>query len=308
MTPSRWIDSLLDRTVVGGYGRPGLALRRHLKDWPADPERLDDKVIVVTGATAGLGFAAVEGFARLGAHVHLVGRDPARTKAATEAIRQAVPGAHVDPALCDVSSLASLASFTEAWRGPLDVLVNNAGVMAAQRQLTADGLELTFATNVLGPYVLTARLQEHMGAGSRIVNVASGGMYGQALGDDLQNEHDYKGVTAYARTKRAEVILTEEWARRLTQPVVHAMHPGWAATPGIQTSMATFSTIVKPILRTPQQGADTIVWLGGSQVAAESTGLFWHDRQPRPTHLLNRTKETVEQRARLWELCSSLAQ
>jgi dehydrogenase/reductase SDR family protein 12 len=160
---------------------------------------------------------------------------------------------------------------------------------------------------VLGPFVLIDRLHQHMGPGSRIINVSSGGMYGQALGDDLQNEHGYKGVTAYARTKRAEVVLTEQWAQRLSTPVVHAMHPGWAATPGIQTSMATFSRLVKPILRTPQQGADTIVWLGGSQVPLATSGLFWHDRRPRPTHLLPRTRETAEQRARLWELCASLA-
>jgi dehydrogenase/reductase SDR family protein 12 len=297
---SRALDTLLDRTVIGGYGAPGLALRRRLPTWPEDSGRMDGKVVVVTGATAGLGLAAAEAFAALGARVHVVGRDPQRVDRVVAGIPGAVGG------LCDVSNLASLDAFVSAWTGPLDVLVNNAGVMAAERSLTADGIELTFATNVLGPFFLIDRLRHQMGPGSRIINVSSGGMYGQALGDDLQNEKAYKGVTAYARTKRAEVVLTEQWAQRLSHPVVHAMHPGWAATPGVKTSMATFSKLTKPILRTPQQGADTIVWLGGSQVPLATSGLFWHDRRPRPTHLLPRTRETAEQRERLWDLCTAL--
>jgi dehydrogenase/reductase SDR family protein 12 len=297
---SRALDTLLDRTVIGGYGAPGLALRRRLPTWPEDAGRMDGKVVVVTGATAGLGLAAAEAFAALGARVHVVGRDPQRVERVVAGIPGAVGG------LCDVSNLTSLDAFVRAWTGPLDVLVNNAGVMAAERSLTADGIELTFATNVLGPFFLIDRLRHQMGPGSRIINVSSGGMYGQALGDDLQNEKAYKGVTAYARTKRAEVVLTEQWAQRLSHPVVHAMHPGWAATPGVKTSMATFSKLTKPILRTPQQGADTIVWLGGSQVPLATSGLFWHDRRPRPTHLLPRTRETAEQRERLWDLCTAL--
>jgi dehydrogenase/reductase SDR family protein 12 len=297
---SRALDTLLDRTVIGGYGAPGLALRRRLPTWPEDSGRMDGKVVVVTGATAGLGLAAAEAFAALGARVHVVGRDPQRVERVVAGIPGAVGG------LCDVSNLTSLDAFVRAWTGPLDVLVNNAGVMAAERSLTADGIELTFATNVLGPFFLIDRLRHQMGPGSRIINVSSGGMYGQALGDDLQNEKAYKGVTAYARTKRAEVVLTEQWAQRLSHPVVHAMHPGWAATPGVKTSMATFSKLTKPILRTPQQGADTIVWLGGSQVPLATSGLFWHDRRPRPTHLLPRTRETAEQRDRLWDLCTAL--
>jgi dehydrogenase/reductase SDR family protein 12 len=293
---SHVLDTFLDRTIIGGYGAPGLAIRRRLSGWPADPDRMDGKVVVVTGATAGLGLAAVEGFAALGAQVHVVGRDEGRVAKVVAGIPGAKGG------ICDVSSLASLSAFVAGWSGPLDVLVNN-----AERSLSPDGVELTFATNVLGPFVLIDRLHGVMPEGSRIINVSSGGMYGQALGDDLQNEKDYKGVTAYARSKRAEVVLTEQWAQRLTHPVVHAMHPGWAATPGIQTSMATFSKLSKPILRTAQQGADTIVWLGGSPVPLATSGLFWHDRRPRPTHLTRRSNETAEQRERLWELCTSLA-
>jgi NAD(P)-dependent dehydrogenase (short-subunit alcohol dehydrogenase family) len=302
------IDTALDRSVVGGYGRPGLAVRRRLPGWPADPPRLDGRVVVVTGATAGLGLAAATGFARLGATVHLVGRDPGRTARAVTAVRAQAAGGKVVGELCDVSDLASLERFTAGWRGPLDVLVNNAGVMPPSRQLTADGVELAFATNVLGPFVLVDRLAPHLGTGARVVNVSSGGMYGQRLGADLQNA-DYRPVRAYARTKRAEVVLTELWADRLSGRgvVVHAMHPGWADTPGVSSSLSTFAKVAGPILRTPEQGADTVVWLGGAPEALAATGLFWHDRRPRPTHLLPRTKETEEDRRRLWDLCVSLS-
>lgn len=309
MSFSRVVDTLLDRSVIGGYGSPGLALRRRLRDWPADAPRMDGKNAVVTGATGGLGLAAAEGYARLGAAVLLVGRNQEKTTKAAATLAEVVPGATVATAICDVSSLASLRAFTASFDGPLDVLVNNAGVMAPQRTLTSDGIETTFATNVIGPFVLTDRLVAHMSHGSRIINISSGGMYGQRLDDDLQNERDYKPAKAYARTKRAEVVLTEMWADRLADKgiVVHAMHPGWAATPGITDSLKVFSKIARPILRTAEQGADTIVWLGSAPEAGSGTGLFWQDRRVRPTHLFGLNKETEADRQRLWDLCVELA-
>lgn len=269
---------------------------------------MDGKIAIVTGATGGLGLAAAEGYARLGASVRLVGRDQARTAKAASTLGSTVPGADVTWSVCDVSSLTSLEAFTSTFEGPLDLLVNNAGVMAPKRTLTADGIETTFATNVLGPFVLTDRLTPHLGAGSRIINISSGGMYGQRLDDDLQNERDYKPAKAYARTKRAEVVLTEIWADRLRDNDirVHAMHPGWAATPGITDSLKIFSKIARPILRTAPQGADTIVWLGSAPEAGSTTGLFWQDRRPRPTHLFGLNKETDADRQRLWDLCVTL--
>ncbi|MCU1593000.1 MAG: short-chain dehydrogenase/reductase [Frankiales bacterium] len=306
MDLSRAVDALLDLSVVGGYGRPGLALRRRLADWPADPPRMDGKVVAITGASAGIGRAAAVGFARLGASVHLVGRDQGRTEAAAAAVREQVPGAAVQVDLCDVSTLASLKAFTASWTGPLDVLVNNAGVMVAERELTDDGVERTFATNVLGPFWLVRELADRMTPGSRVITVSSGGMYGQRLDDDLLSEK-YAAVAAYARTKRAEVVLTEMWAVRHPTIVFHAMHPGWADTPGIQGSLSTFAKVAGPILRSAEQGADTIVWLGGAPEAGEVSGLFWHDRRPRPTHLLGLNKEAAGARRALWELCEELA-
>lgn len=296
MTLAGALDTFLDRTVALGYGNTGLAVRRRLSSWPDDPPRMDGKVVLITGATAGLGLAAAEGFAALGATVHVVGRDEGRVAKAAAAVKGSVPG------ICDVSSLASLAAFTKGWTGPLDVLVNNAGVMPPERTLTEDGIELAFATNVIGPFWLTRSLPLDA---ARVITVASGGMYGQKLDGDLQNVA-YAPVKAYARTKRCEVVLTEMWAQRMPRTTVHSMHPGWADTPGVKTSLSTFSKFSKPILRTPEQGADTIVWMGGSPVPLETSGLFWHDRRPRPTHLFGANQETEEERQHLWAECVRL--
>jgi NAD(P)-dependent dehydrogenase (short-subunit alcohol dehydrogenase family) len=128
-------------------------------------------------------------------------------------------------------------------------------------------------------------------------------MYGQRINpDDLQSETAYRGAAAYARTKRGQVILTEMWADRLRDSgvVVHAMHPGWARTPGIESSLPGFNRVMGPLLRTPEQGADTIVWLSASPEAAGSTGLFWLDRKPRSTHFTTKTQETEADREKLW--------
>jgi NAD(P)-dependent dehydrogenase (short-subunit alcohol dehydrogenase family) len=303
------LDTALDRTVALGYGRTGLAVRRRLPTWPADPPRMEGKVVAVTGATGGLGLAAAQQFAALGASVRVVGRSAEMGAAAVASIDG---DARFLP--CDVGSLASLEEFTAAFLATeprLDVLVNNAGVMPPERALSPDGVELAFATNVLGPFVLIDRLAGLLAQTppSRVINVSSGGMYGQRLdGDDLQNA-DYAPLRAYARTKRAEVVLTEQWSGRLDARgvVVHAMHPGWAATPGITESMARFAKVVKPVLRTPEQGADTIVWLGAAPEPASATGLFWQDRRPRPTHLFGLKEESATDRQQLWDHCVELA-
>jgi len=172
------------------------------------------------------------------------------------------------------------------------VLVNNAGVLTQERELSADGIELTLATNVIGPFLLTELLIPALerSAPSRIVNVSSGGMYTQKLqADDLQSEQeDFDGPTVYARTKRAEVILTAMWAGRLaaTGITVHAVHPGSADTPEVRSSLPRFYRVTRPLLRSPNQGADTILWLGAAAEPAQSSGGFWHNRRRRPTHLL----------------------
>ena len=118
----------------------------------------------------------------------------------------------------------------------------------------------------------------------------------------------YNGTVAYARSKRAQVTLVEMIAERLDSiaVVVHSMHPGWADTPGVARSMPTFRRVVGPLLRTPEQGADTLVWLAADDgEPARTTGLLWLDRRPRPTHRRGATRraDTPDERQRLWDWC-----
>jgi NAD(P)-dependent dehydrogenase (short-subunit alcohol dehydrogenase family) len=129
-------------------------------------------------------------------------------------------------------------------------------------------------------------------------------MYTQPLRlDDLEYAHgDYRGATAYARTKRMQVELAREWGERLAGQgvVVHSVHPGWADTPGLEHSLPRFRRLARPLLRTPEQGADTIVWLAAAAPPLNTTGRLWHDRRPRPYDYLARTRTTAEERAQLW--------
>jgi NAD(P)-dependent dehydrogenase (short-subunit alcohol dehydrogenase family) len=317
MTVATTIDTLLDRSIALGYGNVGLLVRRRLPGWPADPPRMDGKVVLVTGAGSGLGLAASKGFARLGASVRTLGRDEQRAHEAAAPVLAAVPGADVRPVACDVSSLASLRDFIDRFTRDeerLDVLVNNAGVMPDERTHTPDGVELTFATQVLAPFVLIEGLRPLLerSAPSRVINVSSGGAYDQSLpADDLQSEQTrYGPKKIYARTKREELVLSEQWAERLrgTGIVVHAMHPGWADTKGVQNWLPVFRALTRPIIRTPEQGADTIVWMGSAPEVGRDTGRFWHDRRQRPSHyLIGAPKDSQEDRDKLWRHVEGLA-
>ncbi len=309
------IDTILDRTIVAGYANAGYRIRS--RTWtPGDLQPMDGKVVLVTGATAGLGLAAAEGFARLGATLHLLARSEERGERARAEIVARSGNSDVRVGLCDLSDLAAVRQFAGRFTGEaarLDVLVNNAGAMLGERRLSVDGIEMTFATNVLGPFLLTKLLVGSLekSAPTRIVNVSSGGMYTQRIDvEDLQAAHgEFHGPTVYARTKRAQVILTELWAERLkgSGVVVHAMHPGWVDTPGLAASLPRFHLATKWLLRTPTEGADTIVWLGAAPQPALSSGGFWHDRRERPTHRLPHTGETAEDRERLWAECKRLS-
>jgi dehydrogenase/reductase SDR family member 12 len=238
------IDKALDRSVVLGCANVGLEVRRRMPGWLTRLPRMDGKVVLVTGAASGIGLAAAAGFARLGASVRALGRDERRAAQAAGAARQrAGEGADVRPVACDLSSLAALRVFLAQFSSQeqrLDVLVNNAGVMPGQRTRTADGIESMFATHVLAPWVLIDGLLPLLEAAapSRVINVTSGAQYGQKVPvTDLESDRGrYGPKKVYARTKREQVALTRQWARRLegTGVHVHTMHPGWADTKGVR--------------------------------------------------------------------------
>lgn len=316
MNLSSTIDTLLDRSIALGYGHPGLTIRRHLDGWPNELPRMDDKVVLVTGAAGGLGLASARGFAELGASVRALARSKERARDAVALIREAVPGADARPVSCDLSSLEALREFGQRFseqESRLDVLVNNAGVMPQERRKSADGHELMFATHVLAPFALTALLRDLLerSAPARVINISSGGMYSQSLpAGDLESDHvSYSPKRLYARTKREQVVITERWAQELAGAgvVVHAMHPGWVDTEGVQNWMPVFRTVTRLIIRDPGQGADSIVWLGAAEEPLHSTGKFWMDRRVRPTHYrLGAAEDSPEAREELWRYCRTL--
>lgn len=310
MKLARALDGVLETSIVGSFLRPGYAARARLYDWtPLDELRLDGSTAIVTGATSGLGREAAGLLARQGAHVCVVGRNAEKTERA----RTEIPGSESDVA--DLSSLAATGAFADRFAAAhdrLDVLVLNAGVMTPAFTLTDEGFEVTLATHVLSQFLLIRKLLPLLEASSaRVISVTSGGMYAERLDvEKLQpTAADFDGVRAYARAKRAQVALAEEWTRRLsgTSVTVNTMHPGWSDTPGLRTSLPRFSRALSPLLRSPRQGADTIAWLAASPDVVGCSGLFFLDRRARTTHRLPGTRrlDEAQERARLWAFCQN---
>lgn len=308
------IDAVLELSVVGSFSNLGYEIRRRMDDW-ADPPpgALRGRTLLITGPTSGLGRAASETFAALGARLVLVGRDAQKLTATRAELVSAYPDVEAATVVADMSSLASVSEAVDVIRGSeerLDVLIDNAGVINDHRIVTAEGLEATFATMVVGPFRLIGGLLELMRStgDARVISVTSGGMYAQRLAlEDLGYERgEFDGTRAYARAKRAQVALVREWARRLGPPsvsgiAVNAMHPGWAATPGLAASLPGFTRVMGPILRTPSEGIDTLVWLATAREAGEATGQLFLDRRPRPFDRAPMTRLSAGDRLRLWD-------
>lgn len=311
----RGVDTVLDRSVLAGYSKWGLAVRRRLPGWPADPPAgaLDGRSVVVTGAGSGLGSATVARVAELGATVHLVVRDTAKGERVRDRVLATTPKARLRVWRCDLSDLDDVTRLVDALgAAQVDVLVHNAGLLPARRTTSAQGHELALATHVLGPLRMTELLRTSLraSADARVIWVSSGGMYTQRLptGDPEYAAGAYSGTRAYARTKRIQVALVPLLARRWSTDriAVYAMHPGWADTPGIATSLPGFHRLTKPILRDADAGADTVVWLAATD-PPPAGGLLWHDRRPRPAHLLPWTRHGDHAAESMFAWCADAA-
>lgn len=280
-----------------------LGYKLHSRDFETIDADLTGRTIVITGATGGLGKAAATELSRLGARLIVV----SRTRSKLDELRDSLDG-EVDTIQADLGLMAEVRDVAERLKTErrIDVLINNVGVLLPERQETEEGIEKTLAVDLAGHFLLTNLLIPKLveSAPSRVINVTSGGMYSERIRpDDLQfEEGTYTGTAAYARAKRGQVIMTEMWADRLagTGVSVHAMHPGWAGTDGVADSLPTFNLLMKPFLRTPEQGADTIVWLAAADEPGETSGRFWFDREEVPTHMLESTRETAADRDSLW--------
>lgn len=315
---ARLLDGALEATIVGSFTRLGYRARQRLFSWNDDEIDLDGRTALITGATSGLGLAAATEMARRGATVLITGRDTEKGRRVEADVVAASGNDAVTFLAADLASLEQtrvLAASVSAVCDRLDVLVHNAGALLAERQTTEDGMEATFAVQVVAPALLTHELLPLLrrSADARVVWVSSGGMYTQKLVADsveMDAEH-YDGTTAYARAKRAQVEMTPRWTERLVSDgiSVHAMHPGWADTPGVETSLPTFHRVAGPLLRTPEEGADTIVWLAGAPRHLVGTGGFWLDRKIRSTHKVpwTRARDPEAEVDRLWDLVTERA-
>jgi len=306
------LSRLVDPFILSSFDRTGF--RIHSLTFQAEDLEVDlsGRRCLVTGANSGIGYETALALADLGAEVVLLCRNRERGDQAAQEIREATGNAKVFTEPVDMSDLGSIRAAAERLSsGSVDVLVHNAGVLPDERVETGDGLESVFATHVAGPHLLTRLLRGSLekSPDGRVIWVSSGGMYTRRLNlrDPNWNERDYDGVIAYAETKRAQVVLAELWAEELrgSAVVVNSMHPGWADTPSVKSSLPRFHRVTKHILRTPAEGADSVVWMAACPRARRSTGRFFFDRKERRTHLLSSTRETEEDRRALWNLCES---
>ena len=276
---------------------------------------MEGKLCVVTGGTSGIGLAAAERLAAMGAKLMLVGRDRARGEAALRRIKRRNPRAEADVRYADLSRLEAMRALASELNAlpKIDVLINNAGAMFWNREVTADGLERTFALNHMGYVVLTALLRDKLAASApaRIVNVASNAHQGAKLDfGDLQYARNYSGIRAYARSKLCNILFTRELARRLsgTGVTANCLRPGFVNTrfgdnnPGL---VGIGTRIAKRIFAiSPERGAETVLYLASSPEVEGKTGGYY-DKCALSTP--SREAQDDASALRLWEESARIA-
>jgi NAD(P)-dependent dehydrogenase (short-subunit alcohol dehydrogenase family) len=268
---------------------------------------MQGKIVVITGANAGIGKATAQALVAQGAHVVMACRSLERAEQTRADIARAVGGTErIEPMQLDVADMRSIASFAAevSRRHPkIDVLINNAGAWWLERKTSPQGHELQWATNVLGPHLLTRLLLAPLrAAGGRIVNVASTAAGGLDLADVNFENRKYDGVKAYSATKQADRMLSWAWAEQLagTGVTVNAMSPGLVASEFNRSATGFFKLLFKlmrPFSRTTEKGADTSVWLASAPELAGKTGGFYEDRKEKPCKF----RDAAEV-AKLWAL------
>jgi len=242
-------------------------------------------LVLITGATRGIGQAAAVELARQGAEVALVGRDAERVHAVAEEARSAGAGAPVHAHVTDLtlmSEVRALADEVKERYEHIDVLANNAGALFASRGETSEGFERTFALNHLAPFLLTNLLRERLG-GARVVTTASDAHEGGRLRlDDLQSQHGYAAMRVYGTTKLCNILFTRELARRAPELHANCFHPGVVRTGFGKNENGIWklaTTLGAPFFRSPERGARSLVWLALSDQAANLTGEYVQDEK-----------------------------
>jgi NAD(P)-dependent dehydrogenase (short-subunit alcohol dehydrogenase family) len=267
------------------------------------------KVVVITGATSGIGLVAAEKLARMGARVVIIARDRARGEATLGRLREAGPSVAHAVHYADLSTIAEMKRVSGeigSAEPRVDVLINNAGALFSSRQLTADGLEMTFATNHMSYFVVTLELAERLRAasGARVVNTSSDAHRRAHLDlEDLQSAEGYRGFPVYGRSKLCNILFTRELAKRWadTGVTANSLHPGFVSTRFGDHSGGLFQRMIhvaKLFAISPEEGAETILYLATSVDVANVTGKYFYK-----CRAVNPTREAQDDVAarRLWE-------
>jgi NAD(P)-dependent dehydrogenase (short-subunit alcohol dehydrogenase family) len=275
---------------------------------------MEGKVCLITGATSGIGLVSARELARKGAQVVLVGRSPVRIETALAHIKTTTGNQNLEGICADLSSQRQIHELARQFHqrfSRLDVLLNNAGGLWLQRELTEDGIEMSVAVNHLAYFLLTHLLSPVLqsSAPSRIVNVASNAHRKATLDfDNLMGERDYRGWRQYCRTKLMNVLFTYELARQLkgTGVTVNALHPGWVST-GFAGNNGWRGRLWQWVTRflaiSPEKGAQTPIYLASSPEVAGVTGYFFAMKQTLATSPASYNEET---RRRLWHVSEKL--
>jgi retinol dehydrogenase 12 len=267
-------------------------------------------LVLITGATRGIGQAAAVEIARQGVEVALVGRNAERVKEVAQQAKAAGGGAAVHEHVADLMLMADVRALAEEVRGRyehIDVLANNAGALFASRKETAEGLERTFALNHLAPFLLTNLLRDRL-SGGRVVTTASDAHTAGSLDlDDLQSRKGYAAMRVYGTSKLCNILFTRELARRAPELHANCFHPGVVRTGfgknenGIWKALTTLGG---PFFRSPQRGARSLVWLALSEQAASLTGEYVQDEKVRAPSAQAQDATLAEG---LWERSAELA-
>jgi len=267
-------------------------------------------LVLITGATRGIGQAASIQLARAGAELAVVGRDPERVEMVAGEAEAAAGGARVHQHVADLSLMAGVralaAEVLERYER-IDVLANNAGALFGTRRETAEGLERTFALNHLAPFLLTNLLRERL-AGGRVVTTASDAHTGGLLDlEDLQSKRSYSAMRVYGTTKLCNILFTRELARRAPELRANCFHPGVVRTGFAKEEGGIWkllTTIGAPFFRSPAHGARSLVWLALSEDASALSGQYVEDEKVRSPSAQGQDSSLA---AALWERSAELA-
>lgn len=284
--------------LLAFYGRFSLSFteigyRARRLAWPAFTPDFSGQHWLVTGATGGLGREIALSAHSAGATVTGAARDRAKLQDLSRDRLQAE--------CCDFTSLDDTQRLIERLADggrPIDVLVNNVGVLNVEPVVTKEGLEASFVSNLLSHYLLTECLIDRgvLRSGSVVINMTSGGAYMAPLriaALNVTQPAHYNGMTAYAMHKRAQIVLNEFWREQYSRQGIafYVMHPGWVDTAGVQRSLPGFRRLYRPILRDARSGADTALWLAAVRPEQPTAPCLWFDRKARKTHAFSLTQQ-----------------